>query len=85
MFLYRSYQCAKHLSKGDSTEIKTIADIGLVNSKGDLEETCILKNPTIVGVPELETYKAWKWIGARNCDSGSDFRGTCSALSKGFW
>ena len=75
----RSYQCAKHLCKGDATEIETSADIGVVSiGTGDLEKTLTLKSPTIVGVPELETYKACLKCRSR-VEPASSVLGNCTS------
>ena len=60
--IVRVYLGSKFLSKGDSTNIQQMLDIGIVgctSSTGNsAEETCRIQQPTIVSVPELETYRA---------------------------
>lgn len=73
----RSYQCSKHLIEGKSTTIETIDDIVAVCS-GDSEETFQLKSPTIIGVPELETYQVCLKCKSR-VEAISETRGSCSS------
>ena len=73
----QSYQCNKHLIKGESTTIEIIDDIGAVCS-GNSEETFQLKSPTIIGVPELETYRVCLKCKSR-VKAISETRGSCSS------
>ena len=79
--IVRVYLDSKYLSKGVSTNIQQISDIGIVSctsSTGDsAEEICRIQQPTIVGVPELETYRACLKCKSR-VEPVSSMLGSCS-------
>ena len=58
-FVVRVFQRNKYLSKGDTSEIIAVGDIGPVfGGSSETSEDCIdLVNIVIVGVPELDTHK----------------------------
>ena len=61
-FVVRVHQSTKYLSMGgDATEIVPIEDIGVVAAASDIndEDEVTLHNVVIIGVPHLDTHKAY--------------------------
>ena len=59
-YVVRVYQSTKYLSRGESSKLVAIQDIGGVVCGGhdDEEEIMIMKEVSVIGVPEMENFKA---------------------------
>ena len=58
-YVVRVYQSTKYLSRGESAKLTAIEDIGGVVCGGDgKEEIVVLREVSVIGVPEMETFKA---------------------------
>ena len=59
-FVVRQYQTIKYLSKGESSQLVMVADIGPVLSSGvpkRVDDELVLKRVVVIGVPALERYR----------------------------
>ena len=58
-FVVRVFQSTKYLARGDTSEILSINDIGVVATPRDedADELVILNNAIVIGVPQLDIYK----------------------------
>ena len=81
-FVVRIWQGTKYLSRGESSQLLIIDDIGAVAAVANKEEEITYKNVTIIGVPQLDCYKSCLKCKAR-VQPGNLPLGSCSSQDCG--